>query len=206
MMNTIFYSQKMSQRIRHTRERGVVLIVALIAMVALTLAGIALLRSVDTGNLIAGNMAFRQAALLASDLGVEAAFINLPSYTKNANTANEYYAIRKTVDVMGVPSGISWPDVPCRDNAGAKPVCSTLDYQVKYVIERLCSEQTPGSTSVTDLQTYCMVNVGNGKGCSKGSFSPCFSSVDSVFYRVTVQVTGPKNTRAYSQAIISTGV
>lgn len=205
-MNTFCNSQKSAQRILRKHESGVVLMVALIALVALTLAGIALLRSVDTGNLIAGNMAFRQAALLSSDMGVEAAFINLPSYNKNANKANEYYAIRKAVDVMGVPNGIDWSSVPCRDYSGAKPACSTQDYQVKYVVDRLCSEQTSGSTSVTNYQTYCMVDVGSGKGCSKGSFSPCFSSVDAVYYRVTVQVTGPKNTRAYSQAILSTGI
>ncbi|MEJ7807583.1 MAG: hypothetical protein WKG03_16870, partial [Telluria sp.] len=60
------------------RQRGVVLLMALIALVALTLAGLAMVRSVDTGNVIAGNMAFRQAAMQQVDVGIEAAFIALP--------------------------------------------------------------------------------------------------------------------------------
>jgi Tfp pilus assembly protein PilX len=40
-------------------QQGVVLLMALIMLVALTLAGIALVRSVDTTNLIAGNLAFK---------------------------------------------------------------------------------------------------------------------------------------------------
>ena len=38
------------------RQRGITLIIALIALVALTMAGIALVRSVDTGNVIAGRI------------------------------------------------------------------------------------------------------------------------------------------------------
>ncbi|MCE3000272.1 MAG: hypothetical protein LW892_10630, partial [Betaproteobacteria bacterium] len=54
-------------------ERGVVLFTALIVLVAMTLAGIALMRRVDSGTLIAANQAFRQAATHIADLGIEAA-------------------------------------------------------------------------------------------------------------------------------------
>ena len=46
---------------------------ALIVLVAMTLAGIALVRSVDTSNIIAGNLAFKQSATNSGDTGVEAA-------------------------------------------------------------------------------------------------------------------------------------
>ena len=55
------------------RERGVVLLMALIVLLAMTLAGLALMRSVSTSNVIAGNMAFQQAATQSADTGVEAA-------------------------------------------------------------------------------------------------------------------------------------
>jgi Tfp pilus assembly protein PilX len=48
-------------------ERGVVLLVALIILVALTLAGVALIRSVDTANIIAGNLSFRESAVHAGE-------------------------------------------------------------------------------------------------------------------------------------------
>ena len=62
--------------IRH-RQRGVSLVIALIALIAMTLAGLALIRAVDTTNLISGNLAFRQATLHTTDVGVETAFATL---------------------------------------------------------------------------------------------------------------------------------
>ena len=52
-----------------SRQGGVVLMIALIILVALTLGGIALVRSVDTTNLISGNLAFQQAATRAGEAG-----------------------------------------------------------------------------------------------------------------------------------------
>ena len=46
---------KKAMRLRRTQS-GVVLFIALIVLVAMTLAGIAIMRSVDTGNQIAGNV------------------------------------------------------------------------------------------------------------------------------------------------------
>lgn len=188
------------------RQRGVVLFMALIALIALSLAGLAMVRSVDTGNVISGNMAFRQAAMQNSDVGIEAAFLALPGIlntSRDANIANQYFALRQAVDTAGVPSAVNWANVPCRDNANATVTCSDQDYQVKYVIDRLCEQQTTGSTTVTDVQGYCFVDVSTGKSGSKGAFQAVFSSADSVYYRVTVQVSGPRNTTAYVQAIIT---
>lgn len=55
------------------RQRGVVLFIALIALVAMSLAAVALIRSVDTNTIIAGNLAFMQSARSSGDSGVEAA-------------------------------------------------------------------------------------------------------------------------------------
>ena len=57
------------------RQHGVVLFIALIILVAMTLAGIALVRSVDTNNIISGNLAFKHSSLLAADRGIQAAFV-----------------------------------------------------------------------------------------------------------------------------------
>src|SRR4051812_32753519 len=55
------------------RQDGVVLFIALIVLVAMTLAGIAMIRSVDTALGIAGNMAFKQATLQGTDRGIKTA-------------------------------------------------------------------------------------------------------------------------------------
>ncbi len=56
-----------------SRERGVVMFIALLVMVALSLAGIALIRSADTATVVSGNLAFKQAAIYAVDRSVEQA-------------------------------------------------------------------------------------------------------------------------------------
>lgn len=70
------------------KQRGVVLLIALIVLVAMTLAAIGMMRSVDTGNVIAGNLAFQQATSQASDAGASKAFSDLTSVTNSANAAD----------------------------------------------------------------------------------------------------------------------
>lgn len=69
-----------------SRQRGLVLFFALIALVAMTLAALALVRSVDTTTLISGNLAFKQAATTSGDEGVEAAMTWLAA-VNDANKA-----------------------------------------------------------------------------------------------------------------------
>lgn len=54
-------------------QRGVVLLIALIALVALSLAGVGFMRAVDTNAILAGNLAFNRAAVAISDTGMEQA-------------------------------------------------------------------------------------------------------------------------------------
>ena len=69
-------SRSFSQRARsprlRTRQRGTILIIALIVLVAMTLAGIATMRSVDTATITAGNIGLRQASVNAADQGLQA--------------------------------------------------------------------------------------------------------------------------------------
>jgi type IV pilus assembly protein PilX len=67
------------------RQRGVVLLVTLIVLVAMMLAGIGMIRSVDTGTLIAGNVAFREATVQAGERGMNDAYVQLLSVASSAN-------------------------------------------------------------------------------------------------------------------------
>ncbi len=78
------------------RQKGVVLFFALIALVVMSLAAVALIRSVDTNTLIAGNLAFKQSAMASADTGVETAIkwldANQTTALNNDNVNNGYYA------------------------------------------------------------------------------------------------------------------
>ena len=83
---------------RRGRQRGVVLIIALIALVIMTLAALAMIRSVDTSNLIAGNMAFQQAATHSGDSGIEAAITWLSDCNfTNASCAASLVMVASTI-------------------------------------------------------------------------------------------------------------
>lgn len=181
-------------------QRGAALFIALIALVAMTLAGIALVRSVDTANLIAGNFAFRQAALHASDVGVEAALNALDTIVTTSLDANypsgcaagacNYYPTMQGTDANGVPTAINWSNVPS--------TTVNTDYNVQYVIDRLCQGPAP----VTDITGKCYADQQMGVG-SKKAGAAVFTSTQAVYYRVTVRVAGPRNTISMVQALLS---
>lgn len=185
---------------RATNQRGAALFIALIALISMTLAGIALVRSVDTANLIAGNLAFRQAALHASDAGIETAFDALGTIVTSSLDANypsgcsvgacNYYPTLQTANSKGVPTVITWATVPS--------ATINNDYKIKYVIDRLCQGPAP----VTDISGKCYADAKTGGGTKKAG-GVVFSGTQSVYYRVTVRAEGPRNTTSMVQAILS---
>lgn len=192
------------------RERGVVLMIALIVLVALTLAGLSMVRTVDTSSTIAGNFAFRQAALSATDAGVEAAFGVLSGAAANgvaANApdtlvANKYYPVMQPTDANGIPTGVTWAsayslaDVP----AGVTAVTVPTGYDVRFVIERMCT----GTYPVIDIAGKCVnERVSDASGGSVGIGRPRFTGATKTNYRVTVRVEGPRGTLSMAQAVVA---
>ncbi len=184
-------------------QRGVVLIIALIALVAMTLAAIALTRSHSAGSLIAGNMAFKQDTVQTTDRAFEMALdwmgANLAA-TAEANVANQYFALMQPVDPLGVPITIDWANVPCRDNAGTAIACNAVAAgadRIQYVIDRLCQ----GSLPVTDKDANCVQDQSTGGG-SKRAGVPVFAGTGMVYYRITARVEGARGTTTLAQAIV----
>lgn len=181
-------------------QRGVVLVISLIILVALSLAGLALVRSTDTANVISGNMAFRAAAVQAVDVGVEDAFLSIAGATGYAlapetGVANKYYPqIQDATGPDGVPDGL--PDITWSSVAGATP---TDGNTVRWVAERMCS----GLTTTRELiLANCSTAPGNPNSSQKPGLQPTNQNF-AVAYRVTVRVEGPRNTVAMAQAIVA---
>ena len=76
-------------------QRGVVLLLALIMLVAMTLAGIVMYRQIGTGLIIARNLNFKRTAAVASDRGIETARTWLIGQTaaqlEQGSAANGYF-------------------------------------------------------------------------------------------------------------------
>ncbi len=180
-------------------EKGVVLFIALIALVVMSLAAVALIRSVDTNTLIAGNLGFKQSATVSADSGVETAITwlnaNQASLT-NDSTANGYYAT-STANAKTLANA----STKLATGAGITSGTDNSGNSISYVIQRMC-KNTGASNS-----THCLFGP---PGEDTNAFSncdasnPCLNAAasDSLMYRVTVKVTGPKNTVSYTQAFV----
>jgi Tfp pilus assembly protein PilX len=191
-------------------QQGVVLFVSLIILVAMTLAGIALMRSVDTNVLIAGNLAFRQANTMYADTGVEAARAWLTANTASLNNnqpggALHYWAnYQLGVNFLGTApvSSDNYNWAQAATVAAPDPA-----YTIAYVIHRLCG----GTGAPSDASAKCMqASAGGGSGSSglgtKGVVSygvQALPGISTIYYRVTVRVRGPRNTLSYVQAIVN---
>lgn len=185
-------------------QRGVVMLVALVVLVAMTLAGIALMRSVSTSGVIAGNMAFQQAATHSADMGVEAAvtFLESGASTLTSSVLSgggvRYMAYRQDPS-----SSQSWDDfwtntIP----AGAKNTLAAdaAGNTVSYVIHRLCNaEGTPVTVATCSTSPVEAASTGNSQGAGVVSLL----APPQIYYRITARVAGPRNTLSYVQVVVA---
>ena len=146
-------------RFRH-RQNGVVLFIALIAMVILSLAGIGLMRSVDTSTAVASNIAFRQGSIGPINNAIEVAIDHLfksKTISQTANdTAQAYYAfLQPGENGSGVPTVLAGDYATMKaaySGAGlpAAVVDAKTKMEVRAVIERICSAAGPVSIGTCD--------------------------------------------------------
>jgi type IV pilus assembly protein PilX len=192
-------------------QQGAVLFIALIVLVAMSLAGIALMRSVDTGTIIAGNLAFRQTAMHVGDIGVEAARAWLRATdrtllyndTPGVTGGGGYYANwGEDLDILGNDPDTSKVDF---NWSTAVPVTSPAPpsgYTVSYVIHRLC-EGTGDPVSIQCVKQ----TTGSGSSSTGTKGAAAFGGYaiqvpTNALYRITVRVIGPRNNISYVQAVV----
>jgi len=189
-------------------QRGVVLIVALIVLVAMTLAGIALMRSTSTSGRVAGNLAFQQAATLSADVGIE----NAIAWLETNSAGNTLYAAvtAEPAYVPNLPAGSdpasdqSW-ETWWNQNAVATGRIHTMDVdptgnQVSYIIQRLCAASGSPTAGIG-----CSVAPGvvGSEGNSKGSGVLPVKMPSQQYYRITARVAGPRNAVGFVQAVVA---
>ncbi len=214
------------------RQNGVVLFIVLIVLVAMTLAGIALVRSVDTGNMIAGNLAFKQGATLAGDAGTEAAITWLQTIQKIAGSASfdndqqdaGYYAdtndhpdagyYADTLDMTSSSNDpkralVDWSFNNCNGATTpacirpAQPISAGAGNMVTYIIHRLCQGSgEPNSSSNTCANYIATSSTSPKKGEMKYGGGNLSQPLPQQYYRITSRTVGPRNTVSFVETII----
>jgi type IV pilus assembly protein PilX len=177
-------------------QKGVVLFFALIALVVMSLAAVALIRSVDTNSLIAGNLSFKQSSMLSADRGVENAITWLK--TKNANSLNTDLAVNgyyATADVA--------PHLDAKalvDASGLADMTDTQGNTITYVIQRMCTQQGINTNTYDKRLTNCLFSPGPDPNPKESGVQKVKSlPTKQIVYRITVKVVGPKSTTSYIQ-------
>ena len=178
-----------------SRQAGAVLIIALFVLIAMTLSALALIRSVTTTQLISGNLAFRESAVLSAERATENALAWLASLPKKDlyfdKPANGYLAKRADPDWKAF-----WND---RGSPRVKGVEDAAGNRVDYVIHRLCES----AGAPLDDATKCSKPPINTSDDSREGGRESFWSDNQVYYRITSRVTGPRNTVVHTQTIVA---
>ncbi|WP_293937568.1 hypothetical protein [Iodobacter sp.] len=198
----------LSPRSNQQTQRGLVLLISLIVLVVMTLAAIALVRSMISSNLIANNLALRQGTTAAADLALEKARLWLvstsftsPNDLNAASNVNGYSPINtpNPIDGNNWRNGIAW--VWADPKASTTPLANSITsdeqllnangYKVAYFIQRNCAsdgKKTP-----------------NQSGCDLQRMTPAEAEGNSNYqmtYKITVRVVGPKDTVSFYQSTL----
>ncbi|MGH8648766.1 MAG: pilus assembly PilX family protein [Burkholderiales bacterium] len=189
-----------------SRVRGAVLFIALIVLVAMTLAGIAIMRSVDTATLIAGNLAFKQGTIQSADNGIESAFqwlIAERSTLANTNLAKGYYSAK--------PAGtLEWND-PSTWASAVTVGTDAAGNTISYVIHRMCTcADSPYNQNCGPTPQLCALDAPAAgtppppaQGDSFAVGAPGYLQDPKVYYRITVRAQGPRNTSSFVQSMVA---
>lgn len=191
--------------LRMRAQRGVVLIVALVVLVAMSLGGVAIMRSVDTATLIAGNIAFKQRSLQGADIGLETAIKWISDNRTNLNADNPGAAYFSSISAGG--TRFAWENVASW--SGSRLVGTDVaGNEVRYVIHRMCIR--PGEAPNAALQ-MCGTDIGSTtgvayaaptEGSSNVGGSSAYTTPPRLYLRVTVRSAGPRNAVSFAQAMV----
>jgi len=226
------HSTSRCKRVLAGRERGASLLFALVTLVALALAASALVRSVDTGAVVMGNLGAKKATAAAADRATQMA-INYLSQTMTeatrlTNQPNQgYYATSKEdYDITGFDGTdpnrklVNW-DV---DGSCAYATSGTCDAQTRpsdsvtvdasariearWLITRLCG--TAGIDAKGSSNNNCAVALKASlmKDASAGAPNQSTGGGFELqnqqpFYRIVVRVKGPRNAVTYTETIVN---
>ncbi len=212
------------------RQRGMAMIIALLVLVAMSLGAVALVRSVNTGAQIAGNLSFRQDATANADRVAQEAIAMLygkltvdPDSLNNDQASDGYYASQPgKLDPTGnARTGdaeralIAWDSGYCGTYpSGGHASCDhtpkasaaelTAGNSAAFIVFRMCA--AAGSVDVST--TRCATTAASVSNTCQGAINyenegKCPSGAGvTPYYRVLVRTLGPRSTASYTETIV----
>jgi Tfp pilus assembly protein PilX len=214
-----------------TAQRGASLLFAMITVVALSLAAVAMIRSVDTGTTILGNLSFKQDTLLATDEATRLAIQWLDERQQtdpealNVTQADQGYWAHLVPGLDPTSTSLSpqrvaidWNNDSCSSQREPTPIrCLkarelTLANQItarqitaRYLIVRLCSEE--GSSTAGNNQCPRPLNSTRQLTKEQGEINSqnavrIGSSSTAEYFRIVVRAQGARNTVSTTETLV----
>ena len=200
--------------LRRQTQQGIVLLYGLIVLAIMLIGAAAMVRSMNTSLVNAGNIGFKRDLTNQAERAAATALALLESGAlktvlsrQSASTANNYSATILATNAQGLPNvlladttfttvGVVTNDITVTDQA----------ITLRWVIDRLCV-----NTGVAEASHCTMANDPSPAG---GSGSDLINAIDTtsggagalaqrVVYRVSVRVTGPRSTQAFFQTTVT---
>lgn len=213
--------------INSATQRGVSLLFALITLVALSLAAVALVRSVNTSSLIVGNLGFKQDSIAYASQAAEAAiaYLNANKTTAKLNTNDTDVAYYATVNENLDPANrrpadatravIDWAGDGCATgyDVGSFAACLVSLPSVtgpqgnltRYTITRLCTLQQPAADPANICARPVMASVTNLGGTGAVDYTDprrITFTEGGPYFRILVRSVGARNSISYTETIV----
>lgn len=206
------------------RQRGASLLFALLTLGAMSLAAVALVRSVDTASLLAGNLGFKQASIAITGRAAEAAVGGLVALRSASKLGGEepgegYYPIvyenldptnKRTTEATRAV--VDWDNDGCAYAGGVFAKCleskatdEIFGNKPRYVVMRMCT--TTGASNASGnacaKPITSVLNEGPGRGAFGYPSGRNPALVDpGPYYRIVVRTVGARNTITYAETIV----
>lgn len=195
------------------RQRGVVLLFGMIALVVLLIGTTAMVRAMTTSLTTAGNFGFKRDANNQGERAVQVVLDMLQTgplanaaARESSDVSRNYSAQLLNSNAQGIPLALlSDADFAAVGRTDNDITIADMSMTVRYVVDRISTAPGPADASNT-LMANNTVPVG-------GSGSELMTSMDAssggtgaiapqVVYRISVRVTGPRNTQSFYQSTI----
>lgn len=192
---------------RHAGQRGVTLVIALIALTILTVGAVAMTRSADVSLRMAGNLAFKRDLVNQGERAIATALAELNAgglaaeSTRNANrVASNYSATLLGSSAQGIPNVLlSDAAFTAAGFSHADITDAATGVTVRYVIDRQCT--SAGTYDIAACQAVTAKPP--PKSCDGINCDVTTGSVTRPVYRISVRVTGPRGNQTYTQTTVA---
>lgn len=212
-----------SQRHQHGQHRhnsparaqgGVILLFGLIALAIMLIGAAAMVRSMNTSLVNAGNLGFKRDLTNQAERAVSTVITLMQSGTLGTETARQSSASAQNYSASLLPSNAQGlPNALVNDTSFSGVGATTNDIAVsgqaatvRYIVDRMCVNAGAAAPSHCTMADDPNPTGGSGSETVRAEDSSAGGAGavgQRVVYRLSIRVTGPRNTQAYFQTTLT---